>query len=343
LEASTAKMKIALKRALSAIGAFNIIHRITAMGRVDIMLYHGFSEHPAPDGELARFMPIEQFESQIRLFVSHGKLLRLEDLLRDDPVDGIVVTIDDGYANNYHLAFPVLKKYGVPATIFITSGFVDRTTPLWRDWLDFIVAFASARPRVFEWRRERIPLFQDEGGAVDRIAGPLRSRLRQMPIREAHALLRNLETALEVRFDWDRLPESLRPLAWDEIRAMQRTGLVSFGSHTVSHPVLSKCSIDEQWSEITYAHRRLETELGARCSVFAYPYGKSSDYTEATKQLVAKAGCRLALSAESGFNTRQTDRHSLSRWGADISLEDLHFIIGGGPALSAMLGLRQSQ
>ena len=327
-------MTRALKGILRKTGALDVISRITTSGRVEIFLYHGFCAGSERDSRFPKLMPVEQFEEQIRTLARYGRPLRLEELPHNGN-QGIAITFDDGYANNYQLAIPVLQKYQFPATVFLTTGFVDRSVPLWGDWLEFLLVATPRRNSVFEWRGEKITLALTSPHATNGVLAKLKQRLHGSTISDIHEFLRNLEAHLDIGYDWRGIPEVLRPLQWDEIRAMRRSGLVSFGAHTVSHPVLSTCTDEVQKFEIAESKRRIEEELGEKCTIFAYPYGKCGDYTSATKQIVRKAGYELAVSAESGFNTRSSwDEYELKRWGADMSVEDLSFIVSGGPVVS---------
>jgi peptidoglycan/xylan/chitin deacetylase (PgdA/CDA1 family) len=297
---------------------------------VEILLYHGFCDGSERDSRFPRLMPIRQFEEQIKLFARYGKPLQLEELLVRAQ-GGLAVTFDDGYANNYRLAFPVLQKYGFPATVFVTTGFVDGTTPLWGDWLEFLVTEAQSRNIGFA------PYPAAHGEAPPTVTG-LKQYLSRLPIDEIHEFLRTLEAHLQVSYSGDAVPAALRPLRWEQIREMRRSGIVSFGSHTVSHPFLSRCTEGVQRSELARSKRRIEEELGEACSIFAYPYGKRGDYTDLTKQIAKESGYGLALSAESGSNLLSSwDRHELRRWGADISGEELSFVVAGGPRIARYL------
>jgi peptidoglycan/xylan/chitin deacetylase (PgdA/CDA1 family) len=323
-----------LKRALRKAGALDVINHFTASGRAEIMLYHGFCEGRQRDSRFHKLMPIEQFEQQIRIFLRYSKPLRLEDLAREE-AQGVVLTFDDGYANNYHLAFPVLEKYQFPATIFIATGFVDRTVPLWGDRLHYAITAGRVRNSVFEWKGERFTLAQSSPVDIDRLFATLRQRLMREPLSGIHDFLCHLERHLQVSYEWSSIPEALKPLHWDHARSMLRSGLVSFGAHTVSHPVLSRCSEELQRLESLTSKRRLEEELGRKCTLFAYPYGKYTDYTGVTAQIVKEAGFELAVTTEYGANkVPSRGEYELKRWGADISADEISFLVSGGLAVS---------
>jgi len=309
----------------------------TARDRVEILLYHGFCAGSRPDPRFPKLMPIDLFEEHVRICARYLPPLSLDQLLKPGS-RGVVITFDDGYANNFDLAFPVLRKYRMPATVFLTTGFVDRSTPLWGNWLEFLVMAAQARDSVFEWRDSKVDLpLTSSLRRTEVVAGLVRA-LRQLPIADVHEFLRALENHLKLRFNWKNVPNLLQPLTWDQVRTMRQSGLVSFGCHTVSHPVLSRCTREAQTFEILESKRRIEEELGEDCTTFAYPYGKHSDYTEATRQIVRSAGFDFVLSAESGSTKPSTcNPYELPRWGADLELNELSFLVSGGAAFSGYL------
>lgn len=323
-----------LKGALRRTGVLDLLSRVTTRGRVDIFLYHGLCPGSDPDPSLPKLLPVDQFEAHIRTYLRYSRPLSLEAALQTG-ARGVVVTFDDGYANNYSLALPILQKYNFPATIFLTTGFLDRAVPLWVDRLEFLIRTAPACDMTLEWRDSSFPV--SLRGFLRRTEAKMRFNhfLRGLPPDEIHDFLGKLENCLQLRYSWETIPELLRPLTWDQVRAMRATGLISFGCHTVTHPVLSRCSEPVQVFEIQESKQRIEAELGEECIGFAYPYGKKSHYTELTTRLVRKAGFTFALSAESGSaDASLLNRFEINRWGADLDVNDLSFVVAGGPSVS---------
>lgn len=331
------RLHLSLKSVLRKSYALDLLSRITARDRVEILLYHGFCPGSRSDPRFPRLMPIREFEEHIRTCTRYLPPLSLDQALRPG-ASGVVVTFDDGYANNFKLAFPVLQKYQFPATIFLTTGFLDQSTPLWSNWLEFLVMNAPACDTVFNW--QAIPIALPLAGSAPRvqILAGLSRWLHLLPVNEIHRFLRTLEAHLHTWYDWHAVPDLLQPLSWDEVRIMRRSGLVSFGCHTVSHPVLSRCSREVQTFEIHDSKRRIERELGEECTAFAYPFGKHMDYTEVTGQIVKDAGFDLALTAESG-STRPSscNPYEVRRWGADLGVDELSFLVSGGPLISGSI------
>ena len=314
--------------------------------KLSIMLYHGFCESKNK-GErtlYSEFMPISEFEQHLKVYLKYGTPISLKDLLCKErlPPSPIVVTIDDGYANNYDFGFPVLKKYNFPATLFLTTGFIDRRVFLWTDWLEFIAVNASNVDINIELNKEALSFNLREPQVRNTVVNQLKSILKNMPINKIKSFLYELQEMSKVKYDWERIPEELQPLTWKQIREMKKSGLISFGGHTVSHAILSKCNKEEQHFEIVESKERIEKELNEECLILAYPNGKENDFTEETIRLAKKANYRIAVTTNSGYeNSNEYDSYKLKRWGTDLlSKEDLEFLISGGSLLTGVVRRR---
>jgi len=328
-------MKTFLKRMSRYTGFLRISNELTP-NKLSIMLYHGFCERKNK-GERTlnlKFMPISEFEQHLKLYLKYGTPISLKDLLCKErlPSSPIVVTIDDGYKNNYDLGFPVLKKYNYPATIFLTTRFIDRKLFLWTDWLEFIALNASNVDIKMELNKEVISFNLGEAEVRNNVVRHLKSVLKNMPINIIISFLYELQERLKVKYDWEEIPEELQPLSWKQIREMQESGLVSFGSHTASHAILSKCDEETQKFEILESKNRIEEKLNKTCTMFAYPNGKVEDYTERIIELLRKANYSLAVTTNSKYNNSTGyDSFKLNRWGTDNFIEDIEYLISGGP------------
>jgi peptidoglycan/xylan/chitin deacetylase (PgdA/CDA1 family) len=337
-------MKTFLKRTSKFTGLLRISNELTAH-KLSIMLYHGFcdSKNKGERTPNSKFMPISEFEQHLKVYLKYGTPISLKDLLCKErlPPSPIVVTIDDGYANNYDLGFPVLKKYNFPATLFLTTGFIDRSLFLWTDWLEFIAVNAPNVETKIELNKEVISFNLGEPQVRNNAVKQLKSILKNMPINKIKSFLYELQEMSKVKYDWERIPENLQPLTWKQIREMKKSGLISFGGHTVSHVILSRCNKEEQNFEILESKARIEKELNEECLILAYPNGKENDFTGETIRLAQEANYRIAVTTNSGYeNSNEYDSYKLKRWGTDLfNKEDLEFLISGGALL--MRGVRR--
>lgn len=171
------------------------------------------------------------------------------------PRNAVVITFDDGYANVFEYAYPVLLRLGFPATIFQTVQFADKQ-------------------QLFTWDKQAFG-------------------------------------------DQPRLLQHLRALSWDEIRVMCDSGLITMGSHTMTHPHLGRLSPDEIRFEVLESKRLLELHTGQQVRFFAFPGGirRYGDISDSALDIVAASGYDLACTSAIGRNTLQQDRFSLKRIG----------------------------
>jgi len=196
----------------------------------------------------------------------------------------VLVTFDDGYADNLHEALPVLQRFDVPATVFVSTDAVVQTREFWWDDLERLVAAA-------------------EYDAVW-------SRLRDVSASEREATLDALRDAADV----DRTPRpAYRALTPDELASLARDVRIAIGAHTASHPRLAALTGAAQRAEIEAGRAALQSIVDRPIESFAYPFGRAGDFTAETVDLVRAAGFARAFTNQAGRVTRSTDRFALPR------------------------------
>ncbi len=244
----------------------------------------------------------------------------------------VALTFDDGYASNYRLAFPVLRELGLPATVFATTGFLDRSVRLWFLRLELALS-GSPLPRVVTTLAGREFDFA-LGSRQERVAayGALIPFLKGLAQEQVPGLLDQLELDLQVGSEaWvESLPAPLQPMTWEEAREMQASGLIEFGGHTHTHPILGRCSLETQREEIFHSRLRLSEELGRAPGLFAYPNGKRGDYNDGTIRLLREAGYRAGFTMEPGFfMPTNILPYDLPRYGNPSSLNEVETMASG--------------
>jgi peptidoglycan/xylan/chitin deacetylase (PgdA/CDA1 family) len=262
-------------------------------------------------------------------------LRRLSSALRGGAVPdrSVVVTFDDGYADNYLNALPVLERHAIPATVFLATGFVGGDREFWWDRLDRILLSPGSLPpllrvraegKLHEWDLGADAEYTDAAAHMHREwrAGAPPPTRRHAAYRELWDLMSRLspkerDTVVEQLDEWCGLaPEARathRALTWDETAALARSPLVEIGAHTVTHPALSALPRNAQRLEIVEGKKRLEGALGRRVTSFAYPFGTKAHYTEETVALVADAGLESACSNFAALVGGETDPRQLPR------------------------------
>jgi peptidoglycan/xylan/chitin deacetylase (PgdA/CDA1 family) len=254
------------------------------------------------------------FDAQMRYVSRHYRVVSLAELVRrlegqsSQPV--VAITFDDGYRDNYQNALPVLERYGLPATIFLTTGNLDSREPMWFEQLaaaiqkslrDFVdLEIDSGRRYWLRTSAERLE-------CLDRVF----SIFRDLPDAERRIWLPKILQKLAVP---DKGEHMGKMLTWDQVRFMQKRG-IDFGGHTVTHPFLSRMPGEQVSWEVSECKRRIEEELQQPVAHFAYPNGREKDFGVWNKDLIRKAGYRSAVTTIWGPNYRSTDPMELRRGG----------------------------
>lgn len=276
-----------------------------------VVTYHRVVD--APDPMLSE-PDVQAFRAQVTFLARHLRVLPLRDALQrlksgSLPKRAVSITFDDGYANNYSCALPVLKVLGLPATVFVATGYLNGGC-MWNDVV--IETFRRCRKPYLDLG----PL--DPGAGLgryelatleQRLAGKAAvvDALKYRPLPERTELTRRLALLAEVS-----VPTNLM-LTSDEVRGLHREGF-EIGAHTVNHPILARVTLDEARREISDGAAQLEAITGQRPTLFAYPNGRPGrDFGPEHASMVKEAGFSHALTTQSGISRSDSDPFSLPR------------------------------
>ena len=276
-----------------------------------IFIYHRINDERDP---FFYAFPVSVFRAQMEHLARHFDVITLDRIAQGDfPNNGdkycAAVTFDDGYRDNFLCAAPVLKEFGIPATVFLTTGYIDTGVLPWYDQVRL----------AFKLTVEiRVDLAQI-GGPKSDLHTPV---LRLQALAQSLTWLRGLEesarhAALCELFRALRAPNNLTlpntMLSWDEVRRMSKEG-ITFGAHTITHPVLAAIDRQRLENEISGSKKEIETRLQLAVRHFAYPFGKHSDFSPQAKRVVQAAGFETAVTTISGVNYAAQDPLELKRF-----------------------------
>jgi peptidoglycan/xylan/chitin deacetylase (PgdA/CDA1 family) len=254
--------------------------------------YHRFSLQKEIIPSTPRCIAIKSFKEQIEFLCQNFEVIPLsliaECIKKREPFpkNSITITIDDGYKDNYLLAYPILRKYRVPATIFLTTSYIEGKQTPWEAKVSFAISHTSLK----ELSLDGIGKFNLEGERKRYIARKfIIKRLKNVSEKRKNALLEKIFEICGVKIPTNLGKELM--LSWDEIREMNENG-IEFGVHTVHHPELTNISLREAKWEIEESKREIEEKLGKPVIAFAYPSGV---YNKEIVQLVKDAGFLCAV------------------------------------------------
>jgi len=289
-----------------------------------ILTFHRFAGEGTGDPS---GLPVAKFAAYMEYLARCRRVVSLPDLarqLRQGEVRpyAAAVTVDDGYEEFFSLAVPVLRTYGIPASVFVISDFVDGRLWPWTDRFRFVFEHAPRGPVVFEHRGSaRVLRIRDEEDRW-RLEESWREYAKTIPVAERDDLLGAIADACGVDIP-ATAPREYRPMTWAQLRALAAEGF-DVGAHTRTHPVLSRVPPERLQDEIGGCKEHLERNLGSPVAHFAYPNGRRQDYTPQAVEAVARAGYVAAVTTVAGSNTADTPIFELQR--IDASAADLaHF------------------
>jgi peptidoglycan/xylan/chitin deacetylase (PgdA/CDA1 family) len=276
-------------------------------------MYHGITKSPLPVHDWC-FVTETAFREQVRYLRDHFQLTCLSnavDLLRRGSLSRptAVITFDDGYSSTYDLAFPLLKEAGCPATIFLATQFVDSEDTLWFCRLNGALT-ASSRSS-FSWNGRTFSIRDPLRKAS--VSLLLQGELKNLPPSRIATALDDIVRVLTDSRNVSAI-SPFRILSSAQISEMASSGLIEFGAHTHSHPILSRLSAAEQEEEITLSKQEVERLTHRSCRFFSYPNGRSQDYDGETVRLLEKCGFTAAVTTINGPNLKNTPLLELNRY-----------------------------
>jgi len=261
--------------------------------------------------------------------ITFGTLLEILDGATPAPPRPVIVTFDDGFEDNFEHAFPILKALGIPATIFLSTGYIASQETFWFDRLAQLLLASPERELAVAGLAERIQLARDVPSRRRALRKVL-AELKLMPNQFRLEVLARLEFELGP-LAADRATSESRPLNWDQVREMAQAG-IEFGSHAVTHPILANLSDDELQTELIESRRAIELQTGKSVTTISYPVGGRTAFNDCVRQAVQRAGYRLGVTYLPGTNLlSDMDRYCLRRQHVERYTDRSYF--------AAMLGL----
>jgi peptidoglycan/xylan/chitin deacetylase (PgdA/CDA1 family) len=286
-----------------------------------ILRYHRVIPPEEPLAPYRMGIGADLFASQMAWLGENGRVVSLDEFLhwkdseKTPPQDLFVLTFDDGYRDNLTHAAPILKRFSMPATFYITAACLTERMPFWPEVLSQIVRLTSARSRAATIDGLGTVLHLDTPEVRTKTCLMLIEWLRKLPSERISEELGRIAEILQV--DPDRARKATPPvLSAEDLRALAADGH-AIGSHTVTHPYLAAETAEVQRVEIEESRRLLEEAVRGPVLDFCYPGG---GYTATTRGLVAAAGYRSATTSDLGIAGPGDDPLRLPRVGVGEGL-----------------------
>jgi len=234
----------------------------------------------------------------------------------------LVLTFDDGYCDNYTHAFALAKELQVPLAIYLIPGYLEKGGYFW--WLerDHLVRCAKVHKVACDGRTYHL----DSPTEQQALSAYIDTQARYASsVAAREAFLASMREKLQVSATVMQEDLPAMSLTWEQVHEMEQSGWVSFGAHTMNHPVLSAITDPAELEyEVTECHRVLEQRLGHPVRSLAYPIGQRQHISEDVANAVCRAGYSWAVTTSYGFNRPQTNPYLLNRIEVDV---DQHWLV----------------
>jgi peptidoglycan/xylan/chitin deacetylase (PgdA/CDA1 family) len=243
----------------------------------------------------------------------------------------VAITLDDGYRDNYLNAYPILKRYGIPATIFLTSGIIGTHDMLWFDKVSASISLTHKKKLYFEGKSFNLSEKKSREVANQSIVSILKNM-------EHKSRLKSLDNLMEtLNITKDMLPKDMM-LEWNHVKEMSESGLITFGAHTLTHPILTQLSMENIKKEIFDSKDIIEKIISKKVDLFSYPNGDKSDFNEDIKNLLRRAFI-CSSSTIPGKNDSKSDLFELRRIGCSHENNDIVFKVKQSGILNCLIGI----
>jgi len=300
-----------------------------------ILLYHRVAELTA-DPQLLAVSPAH-FDGHLSVLKKHYNIMPLDDLVTAVingivPKKAVAITFDDGYADNFQHAWPLLKKHSIPATIYLTTGYISSNREFFCDELERLLLCQKKLPqtirliisgRQYEWflrpKSNSTLDIHNNSWSIENLDNPTPAH---RAYREIHQLVRILPYEMQrqildqirkaVGDDGSARPSHLA-MSWGQIKKIADDRLVNIGAHTVNHAYLSSLSINAQQSEIIGSVKAIESHINKKVTSFAYPYGTRDAYDGNTLSVMRQIGFMNSVSNYRARISPSVDPYQLPR------------------------------
>ena len=269
------------------------------------------------------------FEKQIKYLKKTHTIMSLEDFAKNInkkkklPKRVAIITFDDGYKDNYKNAYPILKKYKIPATIFLTTGHIDNDKLFWWDKLGYI---------LLNLKQEEITL-KDFGVIKPSLIQKSRNTFDETMYRFSNITeQKKLEIIKELERIFNKdIPKEIgknNTLSWDNIKEMSENNIY-FGAHSVNHPILTQIPLKQAEYEISQSKTDIEKRINQKITAFSYPNGLADDYNKDIIDLLQKHGFICSVTRIPNTITQKTNLFELGRVPPGWNYESFKFCISG--------------
>ena len=265
------------------------------MDKSCILLYHGVTNSKSfgIENYSNKHIQSDEFEKQMKFLKENKKVVSIRDIKKEP--NSVAITFDDTFKNVRDVALPILKKYNIPATFFISTGFIENNKNFWVDRIEHMINFSDRKEITFDGKLFNL---SDKSQKINSLIN-IKSKLKKCEplIREKYLN----DIRVEIGWKDDVEVNNYKNLNVDDVRKLHNPPMYEVGGHTVNHEILSYLDDETLDSEISDCIKTLEEITNKTIDLFSYPEGQQNHYDERVIRCLKKNGITISPSAIDGF------------------------------------------
>jgi peptidoglycan/xylan/chitin deacetylase (PgdA/CDA1 family) len=296
----------------------DLTHRLTQDGCLTIFLFHGVIERQRHQvrNYTRKHVPVADFQAMLEGVGRVGRAMSMDDVVgicrsgESFPKGAFAITFDDGFENNLTVARPILNRLGIPATVYVTSRFIDENGMSWIDRIEYAMEVVNTRALMLPWSEGSVSFTT----AAEKIAvlGDIRAHVKSTPDLDVDAFVSGIFRQLnmeEVRSSTEQLDQKM---TWDQVREWSGDGF-AVGGHSHSHAILSFLAPFKLAREIDVSLQMLREKAGIVTPHYSYPEGLAHCYSDNVIRMLKDRGITCCPTAIDGINRPGADPFHLRR------------------------------
>jgi peptidoglycan/xylan/chitin deacetylase (PgdA/CDA1 family) len=301
---------------MGVLDGYTLLRKSIYKSHIIILIYHRI----APKEDIGFLKPLNPkiFEKQIEYLKQNYNIIslpELQKLIKNKCIPKektVIITIDDGYKDNYLYAYPIFKRYNVPATIFLSTGNIEHNEPFWCDEVSALIHLTSKKElKLKGFQNYDLTYPHNKYYCINNLI----EKIKRYDKDERIKTINNLIDATDID-----IPDELNQLvlSWNDVKKMNGN-VINFGAHTVTHTILTNSKLEDAMCEISGSKEIIEDYLGSDIDTFSYPNGTYDDFNCSIANLVKKAGFTCAVTTIPSLITSKSNLFTLGRINGSIN------------------------
>ena len=296
-----------------------------------ILLYHGVTDYDNYGlvNSSGKHINHKEFEKQMEYIANRTNIISLDEFLeiksnsKPLPPKTTIVTFDDGFKNNLTVAAPILEKYQIKTTFYISAGIINENKMFWVDIIEDCILRSKKKVITLKNFSNNFADIEIADGQKKIIAiNKVKSFAKSLRVKKKNILIENLIEATNIQPSSKEAKE-YEVMTWNDIRELNSNPLFSIGGHSMYHDILTSLSKKDMERDVVNCQNLLTNKLGQEIRHFSYPEGKSSDYDDNLIEVLRKIGVKCSPTAELGLNSKDLDPFKLKR--VMVGMMDIKF------------------